>query len=172
MVVSPKTPLESEMVACLINKETRSWDIDKVKGVFLPHEAEVILAISSPTTSEPLIAVSLCLFPEKLWKLHLYPILLACQFGSLVSAAKRHCSEIGVWRSKPWQSASKTLHIGGYRHINTMVILSLASRCSAILIEVDWSARIMVDEINCILTVNCFIVHLMMLLQWVLFELM
>nr|POE85648.1 hypothetical protein CFP56_55122 [Quercus suber] len=43
MVVSPKTLLESEMVACLIDKETRSWDIDKVKGVFLPHEADAIL---------------------------------------------------------------------------------------------------------------------------------
>nr|POF05219.1 hypothetical protein CFP56_56841 [Quercus suber] len=47
MVVSPKTPLESEMVACLIDKETGSWDIDKVKGVFLPHEAEAILELIS-----------------------------------------------------------------------------------------------------------------------------
>ncbi|XP_065615736.1 uncharacterized protein LOC136061642 [Quercus suber] len=46
MVVSPKTPLESEMVACLIDKETGSWDIDKVKGVFLPHEAEAILGMT------------------------------------------------------------------------------------------------------------------------------
>ncbi|KAK7837763.1 putative lrr receptor-like serine/threonine-protein kinase [Quercus suber] len=34
------------MVACLIDKETGSWDIDKVKGVFLPHEAEAILGMT------------------------------------------------------------------------------------------------------------------------------
>lgn len=51
-VVSRRTPLESEMVACLIDKETRSWDIDKVKGAFLPHEAEVILGM--PLSTWPL----------------------------------------------------------------------------------------------------------------------
>ena len=46
MVVSPKIPLELEMVACLIDKEIRSWDIDKVKGAFLPHEAKAILGMT------------------------------------------------------------------------------------------------------------------------------
>ena len=46
MVVSPKVPLESEMVACLIDKESRSWDIDKVRRVFLPYEADAILGMT------------------------------------------------------------------------------------------------------------------------------
>lgn len=40
------------MVACLIDNETRSWDTDKVKKAFLPHEAKVIL--SMPISSRPL----------------------------------------------------------------------------------------------------------------------
>ena len=35
----------SEMVVSLINLETRSWDVTKVRNTFLPHEAQVILGI-------------------------------------------------------------------------------------------------------------------------------
>lgn len=45
-VVSPRSSvLESEMVSSLIDRELRSWDTNKVKSTFLPHEAEVILGI-------------------------------------------------------------------------------------------------------------------------------
>ncbi|XP_075633852.1 uncharacterized protein LOC142606374 [Castanea sativa] len=45
-VVSPRTSvLDSEKVSCLIDKELRTWDPNKVKSYFLPHEAEVILGI-------------------------------------------------------------------------------------------------------------------------------
>lgn len=37
--------LESEMMSSLIDRELRSWDTNKVKSTFLPHEAEVILGI-------------------------------------------------------------------------------------------------------------------------------
>lgn len=45
-VVSPCIPVESNKVSWLLDKETRSWDVDKVRSSFLPHEAKTILGIS------------------------------------------------------------------------------------------------------------------------------
>ena len=45
-VVSLRTTLESSKVAWLLDKETRSWDVSKVRSSFLPHEANTILGIS------------------------------------------------------------------------------------------------------------------------------
>ena len=45
-VVSLRTTLESSKVAWLLDKETRSWDVSKVRSSFLPHEADTILGIS------------------------------------------------------------------------------------------------------------------------------
>lgn len=45
-VVSPRTlVLDSEKVSCLIDKELKTWDSNKVKSYFLPCKAEVILSI-------------------------------------------------------------------------------------------------------------------------------
>ena len=45
-VVSPMTNLGSCKVAWLLDKETRSWDVCKVRSSFLPHEADTILGIA------------------------------------------------------------------------------------------------------------------------------
>ena len=45
-VVSPRTSLVSYKVAWLLDKETRSWDVHKVRSSFLPHEADTILGIA------------------------------------------------------------------------------------------------------------------------------
>ena len=45
-VVSLRFPLESSKLAWLLDKEKRSWDVNKVRSSFLPHEAEIILGIS------------------------------------------------------------------------------------------------------------------------------
>lgn len=44
--VSPRIPLEKEKVSCFLDSETWSWNADKVRHSFLPHEAKVILGIS------------------------------------------------------------------------------------------------------------------------------
>lgn len=45
-VVSPKPLLtDSEVVAKLIDKNRRTWDVAKIRRMFLPHEANVILGI-------------------------------------------------------------------------------------------------------------------------------
>ena len=45
-VVRPKPPQpEAEVVAELINIDRRSWDVAKIRRMFLPHEANVILGI-------------------------------------------------------------------------------------------------------------------------------
>ena len=44
--ISPRVPLESEKVSCLLDRVTGSWNANKVKSSFLLHEAEVILGIS------------------------------------------------------------------------------------------------------------------------------
>ena len=44
--VSQRVPLDSDKVACLLDSETGSWNVDKVRRSFLPHEAELILGIS------------------------------------------------------------------------------------------------------------------------------
>ena len=45
-VVSPKPPQpEAEVVAELIDIDRRSWDVAKIRRMFLPHEANVILGI-------------------------------------------------------------------------------------------------------------------------------
>ena len=41
----PEGP-SKDQVAHLLDKEIGSWDVDKVRCSFLPHEAEVILGIS------------------------------------------------------------------------------------------------------------------------------
>ena len=39
-VVSLRVFMDPEKVlACLLDKDTRSWDVDKVRSTFLPHEA-------------------------------------------------------------------------------------------------------------------------------------
>ena len=45
-LVNPKVHLESNKLACLLDTTTGSWDVDKMRHSFLPHEAEVILGIS------------------------------------------------------------------------------------------------------------------------------
>ena len=45
-VVSLRTNLGSCKVAWLLDKETSSWDVCKVRSSFLPHEADTILGIS------------------------------------------------------------------------------------------------------------------------------
>lgn len=45
-VVSPCIPIESNKVSWLLDRESRSRDVDKVRSFFLPHEAETILGIS------------------------------------------------------------------------------------------------------------------------------
>ena len=45
-VVSPCIPVESNKVSWLLDRESRSWDVDKVRSSFLPHEAETRLGIS------------------------------------------------------------------------------------------------------------------------------
>lgn len=45
-LISPKVTLESEKVSCLLDREMGSWNADKVRSSFLPHEVEVILGIS------------------------------------------------------------------------------------------------------------------------------
>ena len=45
-VVSPRTSLVSYKVAWLLDKETRSWDVRKVRSSFLPHEADTIFGIA------------------------------------------------------------------------------------------------------------------------------
>ena len=44
--ISPRVPLESKKVSCLLDRVTGSWNANKVRSSFLPHEAEVILGIS------------------------------------------------------------------------------------------------------------------------------
>ena len=45
-VVSLKPPqAESELVAELIDMDRQNWDVAKIRGMFLPHEANVILRI-------------------------------------------------------------------------------------------------------------------------------
>ena len=45
-VVSPKPPqAEAKIVAEIIDLDRRSWDVAKIKRMFLPHEANVILGI-------------------------------------------------------------------------------------------------------------------------------
>ena len=44
-VVSPKPPqAESEPVTDLIDRDRGCWDATKIRNIFLPHEAQVILA--------------------------------------------------------------------------------------------------------------------------------
>ena len=45
-VVSLRTNLGSCKVAWLLDKETSSWDVCKVRSSFLPHEADTILGIA------------------------------------------------------------------------------------------------------------------------------
>lgn len=45
-VVSPCIPVESNKVSWLLDRESRSWDVDKVRSSFIPHEVETILGIS------------------------------------------------------------------------------------------------------------------------------
>ena len=45
-VVSLRTSLESCKVTWLLDKETRLWDVSKVRSSFLPHKADTILGIS------------------------------------------------------------------------------------------------------------------------------
>ena len=46
-VISPKVQISrgGEMVSCLLNEESRGWNVDLIRTTFLPHEAEVILGI-------------------------------------------------------------------------------------------------------------------------------
>ena len=45
-LISLKVTLESKKESCLLDRETGSWNADKVRSSFLPHEVEVILGIS------------------------------------------------------------------------------------------------------------------------------
>nr|POE83916.1 hypothetical protein CFP56_10555 [Quercus suber] len=55
-LVSPRVHLDSDKVACLLDASTGSWDVDKVRHSFLPHEAEAILGISiSPHRLEKVV---------------------------------------------------------------------------------------------------------------------
>ena len=45
-VVSLRSSLESSKVSWLLDKEKKSWDVNKVRSSFLPHEADIILGIS------------------------------------------------------------------------------------------------------------------------------
>ena len=45
-VASPRSPhSDDELVASLIDKERRGWDVSKVRSTFMPQEAQVILGI-------------------------------------------------------------------------------------------------------------------------------
>ena len=42
----PEGHFRVRKVSCLLDRETGSWNADKVRSSFLPHEVEVILGIS------------------------------------------------------------------------------------------------------------------------------
>ena len=45
-VASPRPPhTDSELVASLIDKDRRGWDVSKVRNTFIPQEAQIILGI-------------------------------------------------------------------------------------------------------------------------------
>ena len=46
-VISPKVQISrrGEMVSCLLDEESKGWNVDLIRTKFLPHEAEVILGI-------------------------------------------------------------------------------------------------------------------------------
>ena len=46
-VISPKVQISRRggMVSCLLDEESKGWNVDLIRTTFLPHEAEVILGI-------------------------------------------------------------------------------------------------------------------------------
>ena len=54
-VISPKVQISrgGEMVSCLLDEESRGWNVDLIRTTFLPYKAEVILGIPiSPVALE------------------------------------------------------------------------------------------------------------------------